>query len=274
MHSNRIISALIVIPLIYLFILWGGLAYYLFLAGLTTAGVLEFYKMCESDNLRSSKWMGIAGCLLLLFEAYLITGNRPIFSKGDFSSFILTLLIAVVMFSMLLKDDIKNAVVNLAVTLSGVMYVGWMLLHALLLREIKPYGFEFMIIAVVSTWFADTGAYFTGMKFGIKRKLHRVSPNKSRAGALGSVVFAMLGLFLMKHVYKLYFIDRKHVLILGALVGTLAVLGDLSESLLKRSLGQKDSGRFLPGHGGVLDRIDSMLFTIPAVYYYLIWFVI
>ena len=262
------------IPLVYLIILWGGLAYYLVLAGIVTAAVLEFYKMCESDDLPSSKWVGTFGCLLLLFEAYLVTANRQIFSRGDFTALILTVLVAVTMFSLLLQGDIKKSVTNMAVTIVGVMYVGWMLLHAILLREIKPYGFEFMMMALVATWFADTGAYFTGMKFGIKRKLHRVSPNKSRAGALASVAFGVAGVFFIKNIYKLYFIDTRHVLILGSLVGVLAVLGDLSESMLKRSLGQKDSGRFLPGHGGVLDRIDSMLFTVPAVYYYLLWFVL
>ncbi len=271
MDSNRIISAVIGIPLSYLFILWGGAAFYLFVGSLIIAGLIEFYRMCESRNYYAIKWWGILTTVFLLFNAYFIMGARNLTLQMDMSGVILTVFIFGLLIIPLIKSDMKAAILKSSITMLGVFYVTWLLLHAVLLREIRPYGFQFMIGVVIVTWCADIGAYFCGLKFGVKRRLHVVSPNKSRAGAIGATLAGIISIFAVRAMFKLYFIENIHLIILGVSIGILAVVGDLVESMIKRNLGQKDSGRFLPGHGGVLDRIDSFMFTIPFAYYYIKW---
>jgi phosphatidate cytidylyltransferase len=269
MSGNRILSAIIVIPAVYFFILWGGFAFYALITGIALAGLIEFYNMCSSNNLPSSKWWGGFISVLLISNSYLITAAKKINLNTDLSPLILTLLILGLMMILLLKKDLKSAVLDLAITVTGVFYVSWMINHAILLREIKPYGFQLTMSVLIAVWFSDTGAYFSGLKLGKKRKLHIASPNKSRAGAVGSVLLGILGMILSRYIFDLYFISNTETLILGGMIGILAVIGDLAESMIKRNLGQKDSGKFLPGHGGVLDRIDSILFAVPFAYYYI-----
>lgn len=256
------------IPVAYAFILWGGLAFFVFVSGLAIASLLEFYNMCSAGSAPVRWWGVLMGLMLLLNAFFVVGGNGFSFYGTDFTPAILTVMILGLFVIQLLKKDLKYSLVNSSITLTGVFYVVWMAMHCVYLREIKPYGLHLVIVAVICTWCADAGAYFAGLKFGIYRKLHIVSPNKSRAGALGAVTASTLSMFLLKYIMKLYFINIYNALALGVLVGFFAVIGDLAESLIKRTLGHKDSGIFLPGHGGVLDRIDSLLFTVPLVYYY------
>lgn len=260
--------------MIYLFVLWGGFAFYMLVGGLIISGLIEFYRMCDFKNIPSTKWWGILMAIFLLFNAYFVAGAKNLSWYGDFTSVILTLLITGIMVILLFKGDLKTAVLDGGVTIMGVFYIGWMLVHAVYLRETRPYGFQFMIGVVIATWCADIGAYFSGMKFARLRKLHIVSPNKSRAGAFGGILAGIAGMYIAKVILDLYFIEDLKAVILGAGIGILAVVGDLVESMIKRNLGQKDSGRFLPGHGGVLDRIDSFIFTIPFAYYYIRWVIL
>lgn len=272
--SDRMLSIIIGVPVIYMFILWGGFVFYVLIGGLIISGLIEFYRMCDFKDIPCTKWWGILIAILLLCNAYFITGAKNLSWYGDFASVILTLLIIGIMVILLFKKDVKTAVLNGSITIMGVFYIGWMLVHAILLRETKPYGFQLMIGVVIATWCADIGAYISGLKFGRLRKLHIVSPNKSRAGAFGAVIAGVVGMYMAKILFNLYFIGDLKAVILGAGIGIFSVIGDLVESMIKRNLGQKDSGRFLPGHGGVLDRIDSFIFTVPFAYYYIRWLIL
>lgn len=149
--------------------------------------------------------------------------------------------------------------------------MGWIgLLGFLPLVRRLEHGLAWVFLILVISWLGDTGAYFAGRFFG-KRKLHpRVSPKKTWAGAVGGVVAAALGALVVREVASLD-LGVAEALLLAAALCVAGILGDLSESLLKRSFSVKDSGWILPGHGGMLDRIDSLLFVAPLLYGYLVW---
>ncbi|MEW6723705.1 MAG: phosphatidate cytidylyltransferase [Bacillota bacterium] len=146
------------------------------------------------------------------------------------------------------------------------LYTGFLLRYLLLIRGLLGPGPLFLVLAV--TWGADTAAYFIGLRFGRHRLAPTISPGKSVEGAAAGVVGAMLSALL---VARLFTLSPPVALAAGAAAGVVGPLGDLAESALKRWAGVKDSSRLIPGHGGVLDRLDSLLFVAPTVYYILLW---
>ncbi len=271
--KKRIISGIVAIPVALLLMVWGGFPFAIFVFALAIGGQNEFYRMCKEKGYPSVRWWGFVITALLFLNAYLIVGSgEPVFIR-DYTYPVITLLVIGTGFFLVFKMEMKNSVISFGVTATGVFYVSWLILHSVLLREMKPFGREFLILAVSATWASDTIAYLTGIKFG-KRRLSVISPNKSRAGALGSVVGGAAAVFILKNLFGLYFMTASAALILGGMVGFISIMGDLTESLFKRNLKRKDSGSFLPGHGGVLDRMDSMLFTVPFVYYTCRWVIL
>lgn len=149
--------------------------------------------------------------------------------------------------------------------------MGWIgLLGFLPLVRRLEHGLAWVFMVLVISWLGDTGAYFAGRSFG-RRKLHpRVSPKKTWEGAVGGVLAAVLGALVVRAV-ALPSLGLLEAVLLGAVLCVCGILGDLSESLLKRAHSVKDSGWIMPGHGGLLDRIDSLLFVVPLLYGYLLW---
>jgi phosphatidate cytidylyltransferase len=150
----------------------------------------------------------------------------------------------------------------------GVFYVAWLLGHMITLRQFTEGPFLIFFLFLV-TWANDTGAYYVGTLWGRRPLAPRISPRKTWEGAAGG----LLGSVLAALACRAWFLDSLstgEALGAGVLIGLTAPLGDLAESILKRSAGVKDSGTILPGHGGLLDRIDSLIFTTPAFYYYLL----
>lgn len=151
-----------------------------------------------------------------------------------------------------------------AFTAAGLLYVGGLLLHAVLLRNL-PLGREWLLIALFGVWTCDTGAYMVGSLWGKRKLAPRISPNKTWEGAVGGFV---TGAIVVVGLARLFDVALMHAVALGMLIPVFTILGDLAESALKRGTGTKDTGRLLPGHGGVLDRIDSLMVVVPIVYYY------
>ncbi|MGC4064527.1 MAG: phosphatidate cytidylyltransferase [Polyangiaceae bacterium] len=168
--------------------------------------------------------------------------------------------------------SIESAGFELMTAAAGPLYVGGLLVtSALLRRDLGSDGAKWVCLSLSIAWFADTGAYFTGRALGKAKLYPAVSPGKTRAGLWGALAFAALAGCLASTTY-LPALPLLPGILLGIVAGLLGQLGDLVESLLKRSTGVKDSGALIPGHGGILNRVDALLFVSPIVYLYTLWF--
>jgi phosphatidate cytidylyltransferase len=190
---------------------------------------------------------------------------------------------------MLQKENLT--ITGIGTTIFGVMYVSWLMGHLILLISV-PYGKVYTFVLFFSTWVGDGAAYIVGRKIGKRKLIPRISPNKTVEGAVAGLATTLLAVVALKTVEfrepLSYYIringsqlDFKELMpgfsyldaiILGFLISAFGQIGDLSESLIKRDAGVKDSGGIFPGHGGALDVIDSLIFTGPVMYYY--WFFI
>lgn len=245
-------------------ILFSKISFMLLFGILTLLGIVEFYKLTHSMNLQPQIVVGITASVVLYVSIGLITQNA-LAPKW------LLLLLPIVFMSFILELYRKHTYpfANIAITLLGVVYVALpfavlqliVMPNALLFVPTHLLGFMFIL------WANDTGAYLVGRKFGKTKLFERISPNKTWEGTLGGVALALVVASVQAH----WFTDLTltNWLVIALIVAITGSLGDLVESLLKRSINVKDSGTLLPGHGGILDRFDGLLIAIPFVYTYL-----
>ncbi len=166
--------------------------------------------------------------------------------------------------------DIPSVAGRYAATVAGIVYAGFLTTFLAFLKRVDPdHGGNTVVIVLLVAWIADTGGYFAGRFLGKTKLYEAVSPKKTWAGAWGGLAGSLLGVSVLKLFFATWlgWVDVFLIAIPGGILGQ---LGDLAESLIKRSVGVKDSGALLPGHGGILDRIDAVLFIAPYVYVYLI----
>ena len=255
---SRLAIAAILLPIV-LGIVWLG-GWWLF--GLVLLGGLlalhELYAMARS--LRPIVLGGYAGLILTLLGAQL--GGTTWLLAGILSTFVAMLLVFFV------SSARQNAVAGFAVTLLGVAWVGGGLAHFMLVRDIPVDG-RLLVFTILITVFADdTAAFFVGRAIGRHRLAPVISPGKSIEGFIGGTVAGVAVTFFA--LYEQDVVSTWESLVLGLVIALAATLGDLFESAVKRDLGVKDSGRLLGGHGGVLDRVDSLLWAGPAAYFALL----
>jgi len=255
---SRLAIAAILLPIV-LGIVWLG-GWWLF--GLVLLGGLlalhELYAMARS--LRPIVLGGYAGLILTLLGAQL--GGTTWLLAGILSTFVAMLLVFFV------SSARQNAVAGFAVTLLGVAWVGGGLAHFMLVRDIPVDG-RLLVFTILITVFADdTAAFFVGRTVGRHRLAPVISPGKSIEGFIGGTVAGVAVTFFA--LYEQDVVSTWESLVLGLVIALAATLGDLFESAVKRDLGVKDSGRLLGGHGGVLDRVDSLLWAGPAAYFALL----
>lgn len=189
-----------------------------------------------------------------------------IFGGGQIFALISTLGFLALALSFLLRfRDLSKLGTQIGWTVLGLVYLPLLLGHLLPLRMLED-GRGWIFLSLIAVMSCDSCAYFVGSKIGKHKLYAAVSPNKSIEGAIGGLAGAVLGVWLSK-LFFMPFIGWLDGLLIGLLIGVAGQLGDLFESLLKRACNVKDSGNLIPGHGGLLDRLDSLLFTFPLVYY-------
>jgi phosphatidate cytidylyltransferase len=176
------------------------------------------------------------------------------------------------------RRDISVSLLRIVTTLSGVIFVSFFIGHLLLIRDLKfaagegfrPVGRSFVFFLMIVIWVTDTGAWWVGRSFGRLRFAPIISPKKSWEGAIAGTVMAGLAAFVFREFFLREALGGVEALFYGVVIAVTAQISDLAESLMKRSFGVKDSSSLLPGHGGILDRFDSFIFSAPLFYYFLI----
>ncbi|MBX3042686.1 MAG: phosphatidate cytidylyltransferase [Candidatus Kapabacteria bacterium] len=282
--SKRILVAVVGIPLAVGLILWGGIFFKIFVLVLVWLGASEFASFIRSKN------PNYKGYVLILFS--ILISSALIFNKKPeiilVSLLILFLFLIIAAFSFNLKAGPEYSIVSISGTFAGVIYVGFGFSSIVLLREFNllllywrdifnqesvfftmnfaesiTWGW-LVLFVFISIWVCDSAAYFIGTKFGKNKLLPSVSPKKSKEGAYAGLAGAIVSFVIL----AFFFFDDMPIwvaLVTGGISGTIGQAGDLAESLLKRDAGLKDSSSILPGHGGILDRFDSVLFVFPAI---------
>ncbi|MBE0596525.1 MAG: phosphatidate cytidylyltransferase [Desulfuromonadales bacterium] len=261
--KQRILTGLILLPLLVLFIGFASPALFnLLVYAVVLLALVEFFTMGLPAEPVTERYLAIAAGTLL--TPFLVVADEAVKMAA------LTLLfIFLAIFFLLRFRDLQTVVQRLGMITLGIFYLPLLLSYLPLLREL-PAGREWIFTVLLLVMAGDTAAYFIGVRFGRRKLYPAISPNKSVEGAMGGLLGSLGGAVLAKIAFfpALRLFD---CLLLGLAAGVVAQLGDLFESMLKRSFGVKDSGRLIPGHGGILDRLDSLLFAFPLVYFYALW---
>jgi phosphatidate cytidylyltransferase len=254
MLGTRVIVGVVLALLALVVIIHGGLVFFIVALGVAVVGINEFYRM-----MRPYRPLVLAGFAGVVLMAYFGWAHSPQTLMGIVA---LTLLASFGLAA--LPGPHPGVSVRIAITMLGLVYVGFGVSHLELVRRL-PDGQGYALMVVFGAWAGDTVAYFTGRFFGSTPLAPRLSPKKTWEGFVGGFI----GTVLMVVFIGLYYhgIGELRSLLLGVTIGVIAPLGDLFESLLKRDVEIKDAGRFFPGHGGLLDRFDGLLFAAVASYY-------
>jgi phosphatidate cytidylyltransferase len=258
----RIATALVGIPLFLGALYVGRWPLFALVAGMGLIGFFEFARILRAKGIQVAELIGYAGVLAFLFWAQFTPASGAVLGG---------ILTVVILGSLLwlLTGFPERTWLEATATMGGVVYTGFLLSHLLLLRNLGggrgwDQGLGWVALAFFCTWAADSFAYFAGRAFGRRKLAPKISPGKSVEGFLGGLVGTVIvGAIWAPVIGQTWLLGAG----VGLAVALIAPVGDLAESALKRYAGVKDSGKLLPGHGGVLDRFDSSLFVLPVVYY-------
>lgn len=274
--AKRILSALVAAPLALVVIYLGGLPLAAFLAAVSAGCAWEFYRIAAAGGLEPLDPLGIplAGAVPLIVYAAGIGLYRPTLAVP---AVVLLVVLATVIWA---RGTQRRPLGAAAATVMGVVYTGGLLSFGYVLRE-HPYaigdraGTVLVAFPLVLTWASDIGAFFVGRTIGGRKLIPAVSPGKTVSGALGGLAVTMIASWLYARFalrpVALLTMTTAATILFGAVISVAAQVGDLVESLLKREANVKDSSRLIPGHGGLLDRLDSLLFVLPVAYLLFGW---
>jgi len=261
--SIRIITGLLFLPIFY-FVAWElPTGYFTVLVMAAAAfGQYEFYRMAHARGFHPNRVLGIVLGALVVMEFYprLALGPGPIFS-------ITASMILVLVVRLLSPRPVDGAIEDIASTLLGIFYVAMLFAFQVSIHA-GIHGRQWLVFLYFVIWASDIGAYSIGIPFGKHRLYEKISPKKSIEGLIGALA-AAAGMALLCRSWFMPPVSTGEAIALGLVLASIGTAGDLTESLFKRAAGVKDSGGIIPGHGGVLDRMDSMLFAAPVLYFYL-----
>jgi phosphatidate cytidylyltransferase len=256
MHRKRLVVATILLPLLYLYIMYLPAEYFFVLmAAVSLTAMSEFYAMYHVTG--TLKYLGLLAGLALLGVSF--------FYHEHLLDAIIISSMVIMAARLLSKRDPLSSLHDLAAPLIGILYVPGLILFQSQIRKTGP---EWIIFLYATVWASDSMAYYLGKGIGKKKLYKEVSPNKTVAGAVGSLIGGAVGALIMMATI----VPSLHVtaaVLTGIIIGAISIIGDLIESMFKRDAGVKDSSIIIPGHGGILDKIDGSLFSGPVLYWIL-----
>jgi phosphatidate cytidylyltransferase len=259
----RVVTSIIAIPIVLVFVWFGGWAAFAACLLVVALGTYELHTMVLHSGYHPLILVSLALSTLFLASAMLPSLRLLLLEVGFGGALLISF---PWLFS---RKKLDGALVDWALTLAFSIYLGWPMSFILLLRGAQvswplPHGAWWVLAALIGTWSFDTTAFFTGRFFGRHKLAPSISPGKTWEGVLGGLVFSITASLLVTAVPL--GVPWYMAVLLGILIAVAAVLGDLAESLIKRQTHVKDSGQIMPGHGGILDRADSLLFVFIAIY--------
>ena len=258
----RVYSALVFLPCFYILVRFlPPSAFFIFVGAGILVAEYEYYRLHFPRPWSPSIGVGLA-LGILVTAAFAVPGRIS-------GQALVTLIVVPILLNQLVTGrDMKSGFQDTAVLAFGVFYIAWLLGHLISIRQFDE-GIFLIFFLFLVTWANDTAAYYCGTVWGRHQMAPVISPQKTWEGAVGGVLGSLAVAFACR-AWFLPSLSAADVFWAGLLLGVAAPLGDLCESILKRSAGVKNSGSLIPGHGGVLDRVDSLIFTTPAFYYYLL----
>ena len=264
MSATRVLTSLMLVPVLFAVVWLLPSAYFAGLAVIAAAiGQYELYTMARVRGITPLMIPGIVLGALVVLNVY-----RPIPPYLGGPYFWITLcVLAVIVARLYSRRPVEGALEDVAVTLFGIVYVALLFAFQVAIHAGPP-GKKWLVFLYLVIWASDTGAYYAGSAFGKHRLYEKISPKKSIEGLLGGVLASVLVAVLCR-LWPAPSLGIIEPAVLGAVLALVGTVGDLAESLIKRSAGVKDSGTIIPGHGGILDRMDSMLFAAPVLFFYL-----
>ena len=258
MLRHRILTAVVGLPLLIAIIWFGEPWFTILIAAMSALAGWEFYRMAGGLRVQPITYFGIAWILLLIVS--------PHCPYPPTLPFLITSAILVSLIWLLFRRPRDQAFPNWAWTMAGILYIGWMLSYWVQLRGLED-GRELVFLAMFTTFASDTSAFFIGRTWGKHALVPAISSGKTWEGAIGGLLSSIAASLIISVIFTLPF-SYWQIALVGLIISVFAQLGDLVESLLKRNTGVKDASKLIPGHGGILDRLDSLIFTGVIVYYF------
>jgi phosphatidate cytidylyltransferase len=246
------------------FLIWrGGIPFLCLTSTIIGLALIELYQGLRNTGRKLLVGEGVILGILVPVSLYL--------RGAEILPLVLVVTVLFISLREFFKFRVEASSASIFLTLGGILYISFLFSYVIPLRAIPEFGMGAVFTLFFVTWMGDSGAYFIGTVGGKHKLFPRISPRKSIEGLVGGILVSCLAIFVSQFWLSFPFL---HSVILGVLIGVMGQLGDFFESMLKREMKRKDFGLILPGHGGVLDRFDSLLFTTPVFYYYLKYFVV
>ena len=262
-EKKKIWTAIFIVPPVIFLIAVGSPAVLILMVLLATfLGLREFYSLALPSSKRIERWVGIG--LGLVASIVVTQGNMEIV----FPFFVLLLIFLSILF-MATSQNLSSTISHMGIVFFGIFYIGFLLSHVSLIRNMAD-GKQWVLFLIATVWVGDISAFIGGSLFGKHKLYPKISPNKTYEGLAGAIIGSILVAFLFASFF-LPQLEKGDVILVAIGLGFLGQLGDFTESMLKRSAQVKDSGSLIPGHGGMLDRLDSFLFSAPFLHYSLLY---
>lgn len=269
MLAQRLVTAAVGIPIIVAVTLIGGPLFTAVAALILALAALEFIHMLDSEARGRPLWQPTPAALVAIAGVVAIAIGAD--NGVDYWTGALVAGVGLALLYIMALSTVDDAPINWLAIVGAIAYVGFLGSYLVLLRDLDK-GEHWLLLAVLGTWATDTCAYAVGKAIGRHKMAPRISPGKTWEGTIGALVGGFVAIPLLNRPLDLP-MSTGEALFLGALLPAAAVLADLGESMLKRGAGVKDASELVPGHGGFLDRLDSILFTVPLVFYFAVWVV-